>query len=418
MEKGFNDVSLIKQNIKSSKENYICLNCFDTKERKIKRKDILREPKRTWLYEECDKCAYNEKGVCTASPTGDMLFGRDYDYIPVTHRCQIGRTDSKGNILSMSELACPMCKRLIHKVIGKNIIISIVGSRDSGKSHYIGVLLHELMYRIGQQLNWTVVPEENTMKMYDAVFSRLYSTRQILNLTDKNHDGYYEPYIFYVEDSNGKVFTITFFDTAGEDFESDDLMENSAKHAFNASGIIFLIDPLKITNVNSRLDERTIRNSSSVSINKTFKIDAILSIMSTSLRRHHRIKEKKKIPMPLAVLVPKIDVLSSDFPEHYALRFPSNHLKRQGFIDAENRRVNTEMRKWLQNQNDGLLNSFLAQLDMNYENFSFFGASALGWNNSPDESGVFLTPKPHRVEDPFLWILKENKMFKKIKKEV
>ena len=55
---------------------------------------------------------------------------------------------------------------------------------------------------------------------------------------------------------------------------------------------------------------------------------------------------------------------------------------------------------------------------MNYENFSFFGASALGWNNSPDENGVFLTPKPHRVEDPFLWILKENKMIKEIKKEV
>ena len=64
---------------------------------------------------------------------------------------------------------------------------------------------------------------------------------------------------------------------AGEDFESDDLMENSAKHAFNASGIIFLVDPLKISNVNSRLDEKTIRNSSSVSINKTFKIDAMLT---------------------------------------------------------------------------------------------------------------------------------------------
>ena len=126
MEKDFNDVALIKKNIKSSKENYICLNCFDTRERKIKRKDILREPKRTWLYQECDNCCYNKKGFCNASPVGDMLYGRDYDYIPVTHRCQIGRTDDRGDIISMSELACPMCKRLIHKVIGENIIISIV----------------------------------------------------------------------------------------------------------------------------------------------------------------------------------------------------------------------------------------------------------------------------------------------------
>ena len=417
MEKDFNDIALIKQNIRSSQEAYICLNCFDTRDRNLKRKDILREPKRTWLCEECDACCYNTQGKCTASPVGDLLFGRDYDYIPVTHRCRIGRRDADGNIVSMSELACPVCKRLIHRVIGKNIIISIVGSRDSGKSHYIGVLLHELMYRIGQQLNWTVVPEENTRKMYDAVFSRLYSTRQTLNLTDKNHDGYYEPYIFYVTDRK-TTFTITFFDTAGEDFESDDLMENSAKHAFHASGIIFLVDPLKISNVNTRLDERTIRNSSSVSINKTFKIDAILSIMSASLRRHNRIKEKKKIPVPLAVLVPKIDVVAGDFPAHYALRFPSSHLKRGGFVEAENRRVNTETRKWLQSQNDGLLNSYLAQLELNYDNYSFFGASALGWNNAPDENGVFSTPAPHRVEDPLLWILKENKMIKEIKKEV
>ena len=414
----YNDIEQIKKNIKDSHENFICLSCFDTRERHIKRRDILRAPKRTWLYRECDKCCYNERGICTACPTGDVLFGRDFEYIPVTHLCKIGRRNEKNENISMSELVCPLCNKIIHRVIGKNIIISIVGSRDSGKSHYIGVLLHELMFNMGQKMGWAVVPEESTLKLDDAVFSRLYSTRQILNLTDKNHDGYYEPYVFYVIDNNGKTFTITFFDTAGEDFESDDLMENSAKHTFNASGIIFLIDPLKITNVNSRLDERTIRNSSSVSINKTFKIDAILSIMSTSLRRHHKIKEKKRIPIPLAVLVPKIDVIAGDFPEHYALRFSSNHLKRQGFIDAENRRVNTEMRKWLQNQNDGLLNSFLAQLDMNYENFSFFGASALGWNNSPDENGVFLTPKPHRVEDPFLWILKENKMIKEIKKEV
>lgn len=93
--------------------------------------------------------------------------------------------------------------------------------------------------------------------------------------------------------------------------------------------------------------------------------------MSTSLRRHNRIKEKKKIAMPIAVLVPKIDVIASDFPDYYALRFQSNHLKEQGFIEAENRRVNTEMKKWLQNQNDGLLDSFLAQLEMNYENYSF-----------------------------------------------
>lgn len=418
MEKDFNDIELIKANIKNSEEAYVCLNCFDTKERKIKRKDIIREPKRTWLFKECDNCCYNEKGRCSACPKGDMLYGRDYDYIPVTHKCYVGRRNEKGEPVSMSELACPICKKLIHKIIGKNIIISIVGSRDSGKTHYIGVLLHELMNSLAERFSWRVTAEENTAKMYEMSFSRLYTTRQILNLTDKNHDGYYEPYIYYVTDKYGKTFTLTFFDTAGEDFESDDLMENSAKHAFHASGIIFLIDPIKIINVNSRLEEETIKNSSSVSINNTFNNDAILSIMSTSLRRHNRIKEKKKIPMPVAVLVPKIDVVSSDFPEYCAVRFASGHSRKQAFVEAENRRVNTEMKKWLTGLEDGLINSFIAQLEMNYSNYSYFGASSLGWNNSPDAMGMFSVPKPHRVEDPLLWILKENKIIEEIKKEV
>lgn len=412
MVKDYNDPRVIKENIRKSKERYVCLNCFDTKERNIKKESILREPKKTFLFFECDDCAYNSRGRCDKCPKGDVLGGRDYDYIPVTHRCVIGRSDRAGSVMSMSELCCPVCKKLVHKIIGKNYIISIVGSRDSGKSHYIGVLLHEFMNSIAEGMNWRVIPEENTRRLYDVNFSKIYSTKQVLSLTEKNIDGYYEPYIFYVFDGKGKNFTVTFFDTAGEDFESDDLLENSAKHAFHACGIIFLIDPLKIEKIESMLNEDIIKHSSSVSSSRAFKNDVILSILSIGFRNHYHIKEKHKINIPMAILIPKIDVIFSDFPDHYALRFKSSHLRNNGFFSGENKRVNVEVKKWLSMIHDSEVDSFLSQLDINYNNFSFFGASSLGINNSPDKNGIFSLPVPHRIEDPFLWILKENGVIK------
>ncbi len=408
-------IKYIKQNIKHAKDLYICVNCFDTKERRVKKESIVRMPKRTIFYRECDECTYNRNNVCANCPTGDTLGISDYDEIPFSHRCEFGRKDRYGEVVSMSELCCPICRKPVHKIIGKNIIISIIGSRDSGKSHYIGVLIHEIMNRLAQKFEWIVVPEEETLRLYETNFQSIYTTNQILNLTVKNYDGYYDPYIFYIIDKKGKEFTLTIFDTAGEDFESDDLMENSAKHAFHASGIIFLIDPLKILNVYTKLNLEIAANSSSVSADRAFQNDAILSILSRSLRRHYDIRENEKISIPLGVVVPKIDAIAADFPPHYACLFQSGHAAKKGFSLAENRRVNTEIQKWLAGLKDGAIDSFMAQLNMNYSNYSYFGVSSLGMKNSPDKNGMFSTPRPHRVEDPVLWILKENGMIPEMK---
>lgn len=103
-------------------------------------------------------------------------------------------------------------------------------------------------------------------------------------------------------------------------------------------------------------------------------------------------------------------MVASAFPPHYACLFPSFHAAKQGFVTAENRRVNTEIRKWLTGLHDGGVDSFIANLEMEYSHYSYFGVSSLGLKNSPGANGVFSTPRPHRVEDPFLWILREKGM--------
>ena len=404
-------IEYIKQKVKMADDIYICTNCFDTKNRKIKKRDIVKMPKETYFHHECDMCSSNKNGKCTKSPIGDTLGVSDYDDIPLSHLCVWGKKDKFGNVVSMSENCCPVCHKPAHRIIGKNIIISIVGTRDCGKSHYIGILLHEMVNKMGEALGWEVLAEDQTLRRYDEKYGQLYTSSQVLNLTTRNTTGFYEPYIFYITDSNNRTFTITFFDTAGEDFESDELVENSARHAFEASGIIYLIDPLKITRFSLSLTQDLLRKSSTVSAEKAYRNDMILSSLSLGLRRHNNINANKKISTPIAIAISKLDAIANRFPAASTCIQKGSHISSKCFVKDEQNIINNEIEQWLVRVNDGPTNSFISQLKLNYSRYNFFGVSSLGMNNQPDKNGVFKQPIPHRIEDPLLWILKENGMY-------
>ena len=93
-----------------------------------------------------------------------------------------------------------------------------------------------------------------------------------------------------------------------------------------------------------------------------------MSILSRSLRRHYDIRENEKISIPLGVVVPKIDAIAADFPPHYACLFQSGHAAKKGFSLAENRRVNTEIQKWLAGLKDGAIDYGATE----YELFKLF----------------------------------------------
>jgi hypothetical protein len=403
----FNDPRKQQEAIIKSKENFICLDCLDTSDHLIKKEDIVRMPKRTKLLPECQKCSYSVNGYCSKSRVGDKLYGRDPDFIPIDHRCVLGKSTKDGNLISMSELCCPLCKKPVRRIVGKPIIISIVGSRDSGKSHYIGVLLHELMASLASDFGWDVQSEEETIQNYRKNFGGIYDYQQTLNLTQKNDDGFYDPYIYFVNPRNQEPFTLIFFDTAGEDFASDNLIENSAKHIFQANGIIFIIDPLKTEALSTLVDDRVIAESSHNSIASSLQNDQLLTMVSTSIRKHLRISEEKSINIPLALTLSKFDALEKQFPAYNTVVNSSVHRRSGAYSEQDCENVNKEVVRFLLKQQNMRVNAFMNQMDINYCNYHYFAVSALGLRNHPMH-GRISVPKPHRVEDPMLWILKEN----------
>lgn len=402
----FNDPDFISENIiHNNITKFICFNCLE--DSNFKTKDILRIPRKTKTLPQCAKCFNNKKGICQGSPVGDKLGGLHPDFVPFAHRCIFGKKQKDGECMSMSELCCPICKSKIYKTVGKVILISIVGLRDSGKSHYIGVLLHEIMNDFGKKFGWLVQEEETTSENYKANYSSLYdAVPKILGMTGTNDSGVYEPYIYYISFAD-RQFTLVFFDTAGEDFESYEKISVSAKHIFQADGIIFILDPLKLPALASLADAGAAKDSSHSKEKSEFDSNFLTSRMSEIIRQHKGLSSRQAIAIPLAVTFSKLDVIASNFPSYGSVTNGSKYRLDGKYTEAERIRVNNEILNFIKKTNNMGLKEMLNQIDYSYSNYSFFAVSALGLRNHP-VGGKIRRPQPHRVEDPLLWILYKN----------
>jgi hypothetical protein len=99
----------------------------------------------------------------------------------------------------------------------------------------------------------------------------------------------------------------------------------------------------------------------------------------------------------------KMDVLLDNdlLPKGFSLNFPRS---RKGYVDLDDiQSMNSEMQALLA-QLCG--HEFIQHVRMNFRNFSFFGFSALGCN--PHGSKKIEKLQPHRVEQPFVWLLWKN----------
>jgi len=330
--------------------------------------------------------------------------------------------------------SCPDCGRESHKVVcpschnslpessltGEDMIISIVGSRDVGKSHFVGVIINELIERIAGKFEGVLTGFDDTMTRYEANFGRnLYIQLTKLDLTQSStvntSNGAYKPYIYTLSiDKRNKIknYTLVFFDTAGEDLNEYDTMNTVNRYICKSSGIIFLLDPMQIWNVRNQLNEDVVARASSVNVNQASRPDDIMTRVSMLIRADKKMNSSEKIDIPIAAVFSKFDAIESLIPEGCAILETSPHCSEGAFVMSDGHNVNLEIQSLL---NEWEASAFVQQLKVNYKNYSFFAASALGLENSPRSDSRINRPNPHRIEDALLWILKENNVIDAIK---
>lgn len=321
---------------------------------------------------------------------------------------------------------CPHCHNELPSLFHQadSHIISVIGARDSGKTHYITVLINELLQK-GHTLDIQTIPQDVgedraqiTSKRYAEYYKKpLLGRKEQLGQTQKNAKDLY-PLIYQISSGQkqfGKIkaLYLVFYDTAGENFNDKEELKKLANYLINSSGIIFLLDTFRISRINETLTKKGLGITN---VDTSFR--DVFGQMHQLLQQFGKLKINTKSDVPIALTFSKIDeVISNNLLEddiqEFTLRKESSYLRTRLYSEEEINEVCYDMRSLLSQWGE---EGFISDVERSFSKTGYFGVSALG--ATPVGGMLKGDIRPHRVMDPLLWIL-DNLDFalpKKIKK--
>jgi hypothetical protein len=285
-------------------------------------------------------------------------------------------------------------------------LIGMVGAKESGKTVYMTVLLHELRNRVGAQYDAAIMgADDETLRRFTGEYEDvLYSRRRLPPATQRagQRGGMVDPLVFrFTADPRGphgqrgrepRQNLLSFFDTAGEDFESQQSTAVNARYLTCADGIILLIDPLQLP---GNLPRGT------GPVHKP--AEQILNQVTNILLDYNK-GGRATINKRVAVVFTKIDTLWDTFgpgsPMHATP--PTGG----AFDTADSLDVHEEIRHQLHSWDGSQIDRMLSKHFPG--RYRYFGVSALGRGPTPDNAVSPSGLQPYRVADPLIWLLSES----------
>ena len=284
-------------------------------------------------------------------------------------------------------------------------IIAIVGSSESGKSTYVGVLVNELRNQVGEAFDGASVElvGDASRARYREVFGTyLYEQHRTLRRTDSIRALHaLEPLLFMLRFPrrgrlSGRERLTTgitvFYDTAGEDILDADRRGRLGRYLAAADGIVFVLDPLQVPSVRAAVAGSGLLPA--VAHDQVEMVQGVAEVLRES-------SPDGRITTPLALVVGKTDALADLLPPATVLNRSGPH--HAAYDESDGRQVHDEVRAVVHGWTNG---ATLINLVQNaFPVHRYFGLSALGF---PPKSSEELSPEgihPLRVEDPMLWLL-------------
>lgn len=318
---------------------------------------------------------------------------------------------------------CPQCHNPLPKTIDESndMIISVIGARDSGKSNYIGVLIHELKGRVFQKFDFSFGMIKESQDEYRDRFGRyLYpeeyagqksgsAQAHTVPRTEAHVKGtnvsLSPPIVCELARKNGgkiKRYSLSFLDSAGEDFEDPVAMSTVMSYIAHSKGIIFLLDPMQIQEVRNQVDASVVSRSGSAQWGEVISHGDVISNVAMLIRTNMKMRGNKQIDIPVVIAFSKFDALKEIVDSSSKLWKDSPHVSTGSFDTIDSKQVNDEM--------VGLLHmwgaqDFVQKVKTEFSNVIYLPCSAFG--NCPDQARNVAPPKSLRLEDGVLWILKE-----------
>jgi Double-GTPase 2 len=276
--------------------------------------------------------------------------------------------------------------------------LGLIGTRQSGKTNFIAVVLHELEHRVGPRFDGSLMllDDSSRDRVDRDLMPRLYGEGMVLSATQSARAATdtRQPLVARLSVGRDRAShsNLVFFDSAGEDLQSLDVLEREARYITQSNGLILLIDPLQIPAVQDELAGEVELPADVIDVY------TMLGRVSALIREATGVPPNRPIEVPLALTVSKFDALRPLLSEaHPVFALPSH----DGSFDAQAARsisaaVRADLAGWLGER----LDSFVKR---EFATTSYFGVSALG--ESPVAGRLPNGVAPHRVEDPVLWML-------------
>lgn len=328
----------------------------------------------------------------TITDAGPVPQGRGY--VPPTNvRCR----RCSGN----TRECCPLCHFPLPedwRSFGTTCI-ALAGSRSSGKSVYIGVLLQFLAVYLNAQPNSSLTFEGDSEKRFQATYKQALDDARRLQGTARaaQADAPQRIPLIMRGQIDGYPHALVFRDVAGEDLEQGDAPDGALDFYRNASAVFFLYDPTALQSIRAQLGLRLALSQPGG------PPGPVLEYVSQLMGRQGN----------MAIIMSKFDVLHElvnmpDSPLHNALVNPGAAMRRDPgpkatFDAADATLLGFEVRSLLLRMDpSNVITTFERDPRNHAIRPAYFAVSALG--AQPD--GDHLNPAgiaPYRILDPLRW---------------
>ncbi len=309
---------------------------------------------------------------------------------------------------------CPACHMQLPVQFGKvsSKLIALVGAKESGKTVYMTVLVHELMHRVGEDLNASISgADDETRRRFASDYELpLYQKKQLLPSTTTAAATNRAPLVFrFTSETKSRLSRngtgdprrtlLSFFDTAGEDLRSAQSVEENVQYLAAADGVLLLLDPLQMRGARDLAAPGTKLPTLGAVGDEPANV---LENVTDLIMKNEGTKARQRIGKPLAIVFTKIDALLHEFRETSPLRQPP--VSTPYFDERDSLEVHSDIQRQLARWEGSRIDQIAQK---NYHTYRYFGVSALGETPTRDNSVSPRGIRPYRVSNPFTWMLSQ-----------
>lgn len=314
----------------------------------------------------------------------------------------------KSDLSRLAQLPCPLHPR--HRLIpvcpqghelwlafqGGDHVVAIVGTFHSGKTTFLAAFEHRVRQAWGPTFHTviTLFPVE-----HEVIYERDVRSSYLQGMPPQKT---WERQYFFFEiggqnDCPPETWRLTFYDGPGDVFADPERAERELHYLVYAQQILFVLDPYLIPNLERSLPPLETEKAEAIQGRRaTFA----LQLLAQVFRRCALYGQDEKVPVDLAIVIPKMDLLPDDprllSREQRVILFPEPSPGRTATLPQLQRASGLAEELLRGPLGAGELVD-MAQLF--FRQVGFFFTTAWG----PD--GPCPDPQPVGVENPFLWLM-------------